>query len=667
MKGFIKKYAGIIKEHAIFKIVCLLVLVITLIGLSGHTAHAEIIEKFLGVSGFWDLVAQGTAFLVNTALSVASWFVALTGMLLNVSINITMHMKDFVNSTPAIYDVWKTIRDISGMFIIFILLYAAIRMILGQDAKLGNTIKNIVIAGVLINFSFFVTALLIDTSNVVSLQLYRAITPGQPDIGQLIAANNSTGAMSAIVGKLFDDGGLSAIFMQSLQIQSVFNPKNINLGANSSNSNGATPFKIILIGVTGIVIMLVAGLSFLFASLAFIVRLVLLLLLLAFSPIWFVAGIIPQLKEYADEWKKILIGQLTFMPAYLLMMYAALLILTKSNIFKNGASGGLWQGNSTTGVPTEFVTFAINAVFIIIMLNVPLLVAIKLGGSMGGLMDMKKLGGMFDAKKIWGGVGGFAGRHTAGRFASGLDKQLANTRIGNMSLVRDIRAGTTGALAKSKFGSSRSYEDQAKINEDVAKQRELIRTGNTEMDKKRKAGERSNELNAIIASGTTAPNKYQDIIKKMNEKEKLALGGKNLKNIEVLKHLKKSDFEAIKKSDDISDEDKAEIGTLRLQALRHTIDQGHSQEDFAEHMLKNMETDDIMKLESSYLEDPHLIKHLTAGQLKKMADEKLNPNVKKVIGDTITDWATNPLTVPISGGDFHHALGFITKNRAQWS
>ncbi len=405
------------------KLLTIGVLVMAVLALTTHSAHAQ---SLFGIANAWDFLMKILASFMNVVLSVSSWFVALTGTLLNVSINLTMHIRDFVNSTPAIYDVWKAIRDISGMFIIFGLMYASIRMILGKDAKLGQTIKNIVVAGVLINFSFFITGLCIDASNIVSLQLYNAITPGQPDIGKLINSRDaaSVGTLPQIVNTLFSDGGLSAVFMQSLQLQTTFNSK--NLGMSDPSAGISTPFRIILIGTTGVVIMITAGLSFLFASLAFVIRLVLLLILLAFSPIWFAAAIIPQLKEYADEWWKVFKNQLIFMPAYLLFMYVALRIISNSNLFNTGAYGSLWKGAQTNAlVPTEFISFAINAALIIVMLNIPLLAAIKLGAVTGGLLDGKKMG----ADILWKKVGSFTGRNTLGAGANKLNDSATMRRI----------------------------------------------------------------------------------------------------------------------------------------------------------------------------------------------------------------------------------------------
>lgn len=631
--------------------------------LTTQSVHAEFIEF-----NTTKLVLDGLANLMYSLQTIASWLIYLAGSLLNFSINLTMHIKEFVSSTDSVYSVWKAIRDISGMFIIFSLLYAAILLIVSYEKpKFGKLLINIVVAGVLINFSFFLTGLAIDVSNIVSLQLYNAIAPQAKMDGSLNVVGNVASnvwdnvTLKGYMQKSSADGGLSTIFMQALGVTRLYNPDgSISSAGQKVQDSGSAligpSMKIILTGVTSIIIMITAALSFFAAALAFMVRFVILIFLLAFSPILFASYVVPEIDEYVGKWRKYLKSQLIFMPVYLLLMYVALSVVTSSSIFKEGYASSL-SGNG--GFLADLMILAVNAVLIILMLNFPLLGAI----SMGAMMPewAKKMG----AEDIWRRVGGVVGRGTVGSLGSSLDKRLANTRLGNTSLGRDIRSGTTGALAKSKFGSSRSYEEQAKINEDVMKQRKLIEGGNTEADKARKAKARNSELTALIENKNTAPNLYKDIIKKMSEKEKLALGGKNLKNIEVLKHLKKSDFEAIKKSDDISDEDKVEIGNLRLQALRECVDNGFSQSEYAEHMIKNMETDDIMKLETSYLTDPFLIAHLTAGQLKKMADEKLDATAKQQIGDVILDWTTNAAVQPLTNGDPHHAYGFIRRARNQ--
>ncbi len=658
---------------------------------STHAAHAE---GWFGFPDLWSIMSRVIAYIVNMVLAVCSWFVAMTGTLLNVSINLTMHIKDFVSSTPAIYDVWRAIRDISGMFIIFGLLYASIRMILGQDAKLGTVIKNIVIAGVLINFSFFMTSVLIDASNIVSLQLYHAMTPGQPDIGNLINNKDpaAAGSLPGIVNKVFSDGGLSMVFMQSLQIQTAFNPKNLSLDNPESSASFSTPFRIVLIGATGIVIMITAGLSFLFASLAFVVRLIILLILLAFSPIWFAAAVIPQLKEYSDEWWKVFKGQLIFMPAYLLFMYVALRIITNSNLFNSGAYATLWKGTASSSlIPTEFIAFGINAALIIIMLNIPLLAAIKLGASTGKLLDGKKLG----AEALWGRIGGYTGsaigRNTAGRIGSQIDKRLANTRIGNSLVARDFRAATTGALAKNKFGGSRSFDETVKEQKAV--------------DAKAKEIDRRKQFDSIIANkhwgrpDPNDPNKLHidTLFSGMNKGEKLALGAKTIaENDQILMRMKSGDFDAIKDATEgYTDEDKKLVADARKDLLQRSATAGDVDtvkkliDNMSEDQWKSMKKDRVKALKAAananssgavkeLLKDmdgkelksvkddsdpsiaalimhPRVVEHFTPGQLKKLAEEGLDDPTKQNIGQQIT--------LQVRNGRPHQAFKWITERQ----
>src|SRR3989344_3362272 len=112
-------------------------------------------------------------------LLLASWFMTVTGVLLNTSLTLTLNIRDFVTNMVGIYEVWAAIRDLSAMLIIFFVLWAAFQIILGQEkiGGLGTLIKNIVIAGVLINLSFFIVGFLIDASNMISFQIYRQMVP----------------------------------------------------------------------------------------------------------------------------------------------------------------------------------------------------------------------------------------------------------------------------------------------------------------------------------------------------------------------------------------------------------------------------------------------------------------------------------------------------------
>jgi hypothetical protein len=399
------------------------------VALPMHMAHAA---GFLDIEG--SLVSVATdlvAAMVNLALGASAWVLSFAGMLLNFSMRLTLNIKSFVDKTEAIYLVWRSIRDISGMFIIFTLLYAAVKMILGQDAKMGGLIKNIVISAILINFSFFIASIGIDVSNVVSLQLYKAITPQDQ--------------MVTLTSNSHRDGGISDIFMQSLKITRIYDPKTgalSNIGKAAANDAAFSPsMKIILIGIVGIMIMITATLSFALAAIAFIFRFVTLLFLLAFSPIWFAAMVVPGTAKYSKEFTDKYVAQLITLPVYLLLMYFAMSVLSSSN-FQNMFAGNIsgrddWYSN--------FMIIGINAVLVIFMLNAPLLAAVSLGG-----MGKKLTGwaGNVGADKLWAGMGASAYRGTLSRGASAISRSDTLKNIASRSVVGELALKGVRGVAK---------------------------------------------------------------------------------------------------------------------------------------------------------------------------------------------------------------------------
>ncbi|MBP6858556.1 MAG: hypothetical protein KBC33_01855 [Candidatus Pacebacteria bacterium] len=612
-----------------------LILITILVGGFGHVAQAADAPLF-GYT-FHDFVTGFFAEIVNNLLTISAWILALAGSLLNMSINLTLNIKEFLEGTPAIYAVWKSIRDISGMFLIFTLVFAALKMILAPigvpGPSAGNLIKTVVVAGVLINFSFFAAGLGIDVSNVVSMQLYNTIAPASNlNYDQLVGngANLET---------RFADGGLSDIFMKSLKISNFYDAKTAALNPSGAGGTPGTfhaSTQIILGGVFGIVVMLTAAASFFLAALAFIVRFVVLLLLLGFSPIWFASFAVPDLKTYANKWTDTYKSQLLFMPVYLLLMYFALSILTSSNLFQAGfatnqSAGEYWWAN--------YMILGINASIVIIMLNAPLLAAISVGAM------MPKWAEGVGAGAIWKGVSGWAGGKTFGMAASKTDKYLSNTRIGNSLLGRDIRSATIGQVAKSKFGGPRSYDETRKELKDVAKKQ-------TQMD-------RVTQIKNLIASDSKSSDEYKAIIKLMSKDEKLALGKDVLKNPQVMKHLQKSDIEAIEKSEDFKPEDISTLKTARKDAFSSAVTTGDK--EVVKQMVKDMDIDSIVE-DESLLANPGLLEHLSIDRLKKIGDSKVSKETKDAIARSILDWKTT------SGGSEHSAFGWMSKpkNHGDW-
>lgn len=620
---------------------------------STHVAHAEDILTMFGLNiSQW--IAESLANLFYTLQTIASWLVAIAGSLLNYSINLTLNIKTFVDNTPAIYDVWKAIRDISGMVIIFSLIYAALRLVLGFDAKFGDLIKNIVIAGVLINFSFFATGIGIDASNVISIQLYNTIAPAN--------SLNPANMNPSNIQNTLDDGGLSDIFMKSLDISSLYNnSKSISDVSQTDGGTWSLPLQIIIRGVTSIIIMLTAAFSFFFAALAFIVRFIILIMLLAFSPIWFASHILPQLKEYATKWTSLYIGQLTFMPVYLLLMYFALNVLTSSEYFKNF---GVQASASSISEQGQLLALMLNAVFVIILINIPLLAAVKLGGSATSWIDTKKYG----AEGISRQISGFLGRNTVGKWASTAQDKIVKSQpyLANTMVGQAVLKNTLGAAANSGFGSG-----QSRVAADAA-----AKARTTAQNAGKRTQQRMQALKAALALPNTDPGKSAAVRAALNPlttSEKANLDKDILKNGYVVQHLDENTHKAIANHATKSDADKAEIEEARIDSLLNYMGSAQGSAPAldtvaAQNMMNNMSGDTLTRL----LQDPRMIAavgtpatgdvfitYLRITQLKTM--DSVDPGLRAIIGARIHDI---PNCGP--GGTTHPAYDYVLNNKPVW-
>ena len=406
----------------------LLILIVVGVSFVPNVASAENLLTGATVSFVNNMLAG----IANILLGLTSTLVIVSGIFLSISINITTHIGDFFNSIPALKDVWVVVRNISSMFIIFMLLYTSITTILGGGtSNLKKLVGNIIMVGLLINFSLFFTKVLIDTSNLVSLQFYRAIAPNTSE-------NFST-------GKVFTDGGLSNVFMSSLKIPQIYQNKGVLTAVDVSAS-------IFFATVGGMIMMITASISFFAAAIMFTVRTGILLFIMALSPLFFAAMIFPQAKEKADGLKKLFFNQLIFMPAYLFLMYISLRLISSpefSAIFNQNATGIAQAGEAAFG-PT-FVGIIIQYIIALFFINAPLVFALKAGGM-----------GASWAPNMHA-VAGFVGQHSFGRFAKNRAEALAKSdwavRNPNMAILANKGLGVA---AGATYGGTKGYEKRFK-------------------------------------------------------------------------------------------------------------------------------------------------------------------------------------------------------------
>ncbi|MDP3962458.1 MAG: hypothetical protein Q8Q03_01150 [bacterium] len=629
------------------KYLSIILIVTVVLAIGGFALTPQIAEaSCVNLTGFDinDCIVSGLAALANYGLTIASWFVAMAGLFLSVSINLTLHIKELYDKTPAIGLVWTVIRDLSSIFIIFMLLYASIVMILGvKGPSFGSLIVNIFLAGILINFSLFFTKVAIDASNLISLQFYRAIAP-------------NTEFLSGGLSKTFSDGGLSDVFMQSLKIPRLYDNNGVLKSQNPK-------MGIIIAGVGGIAIMMTAAFSFLAAAIAFSVRVAILMFLMAFSSVYFVGWIFPDVKKnLSDKWLDYLIKQCTFMPAYLLLMYVALRLLNGDPNAPVG-TGGFMAFLSSNTSNADFYgnegTFNLSQVGIIIQyviallfINAPLIVALQMGGkSVAWANGIKEKVRGVVGRNTAGRLGRFAGNKfdsMAAAAQSSTTGRAASSVLRNLGISQVVR-GRLAQAEGSTYGGKQNLSDIQKENKERSRFIAGVQRGKAQ----------AAVIGAVVGSRVPPTpaqmQNFRSAVGKMSNKDFEDMDFDTLKNPVFAGSLSSKQADSLLDGDILTDAQKTEFKAVRenrLTTILGNVMPG-ALPDIQEH-IKKISGKELSKM-SAVLTNINVINSLAPSQLKEMED--IDGSLKKVVGDHI--FATAPAN--------HKAKGWIRHNRAEWS
>jgi hypothetical protein len=274
--------------------------------LPGLPTVNEIINNAITVIGY--LIMQFT-----------SLFLGLGGIFLNFVLKYTVvdfaaHINggviDGVNvvKMSGINIAWKVMRDLMNIAFIFILIYEALKLIigLGNLAQIKKFIAMVVLASLLINFSLFFTKVIIDASNIVTIGFYNSIIAGS--------------------------GGLSNSITSSLGLISTYEKSAIeNIQQNAGNEAA----NIFIISMGASLLFIITAFVFFAIAIMFLVRYLVLILLLMSSPIGFMGLALPFMKPYANQWWDSLKGQCLWAPVYMIMTWVILTLIRSPGFTSN--------------------------------------------------------------------------------------------------------------------------------------------------------------------------------------------------------------------------------------------------------------------------------------------------------------------------------------------
>lgn len=274
-----------------------------------------------------------------------AWLVGVAALMLNYATLYTVvNMGGYIKSLSAIETVWRILRDIGNILLIFGFLAIGISIIIDSDWYGGGQklLPKLIIVAVFANFSLFAAEAVIDVGNLFATQIYKQINGGNiPDpkgpIGDFKAVIEQKGVAGVLMNKL----GLPAIYGSARDIKPD----------GTSVFSSDTPWYM---GFMSIILFIVV--AFVMFTLAFILisRFIILILLIMVSPVGVVGLVVPGLQGWANKWWDTLFHQTITAPILLLMLYIALSVIVDPKFFGFGTTTPAWGGIDTA----NFMGFA---------------------------------------------------------------------------------------------------------------------------------------------------------------------------------------------------------------------------------------------------------------------------------------------------------------------
>jgi len=346
----------------------------------------------------------------------ASWFMMSMGAILDYAISRTVDSNTYGN-LAAVKTGWTIIRDMSNMFFIFVLLYIAIMTILGlAGGSVKRWLANIIIAALLINFSLFLTQVVIDAGNVLAVGFWSKIQTVQgPDT-----------VSSA-----------SAQFLQGFRIQTTWDNKDAKDPTAKMEDLPAETRLMIYGG--GAMLMFIAGYVFLAGAIMMIIRTVTLIIVMIVSPFAFLGFALPKGGGFAQQWLSKLLGAAFVAPAFIFMLYISSVIIQTSDISKLTGADSSSLALALSGNSAHW-DILYNYLVMIILLLASLTVAQSVGNGVGSSASG------WAKKAIGVGAGlGIAGAAVGGRQVVGrAGRRLAESDAVNKLAARKGIMGTLG-------------------------------------------------------------------------------------------------------------------------------------------------------------------------------------------------------------------------------
>lgn len=542
------------------------------------TDRGSLVSNILGSIVTFSL--SGIAFFLMIigvfVMTICAMILYFAGVIMNLAVNYSiLDMSNTVNSIEGINIAWRVFRDLANMSFIFVISYVAISTILGTSGRLSKEIiVRVLVVALLLNFSLFFTKVMVDSSNILAAQFYKAMVP------------DSTGSVN---------GGVSWVFMRSMALTTVYSlnqhgnnplagPQDITLGqvlkGTYDNITQLDSQSGALVSILGSIFFLIAAFVFFAGGILLIIRFVVLVLLMATSPLAYIAMVIPGAQKYASQWWENLTKHLIFAPAYMMMLWIVLTIIN-SNQFITGVARTAGQqsqlgsfGAALTNGGSS-VSIVLNFIIIIVMLLAAVIIAQTLGiqGTKAAMNFSQNLTGKL-ATRLTGvqRLNRLARENRLPFSTTSWGKKFAASGTGQY--MRQLTQKATGLAADRKFGG---YASVNEVQERKKKESQLRIAGGKDIETRAElenAAKAVEEYRKKEAAGTLTKEEREGPMKAALERLQTAAVGLSkaqidtfssqiLKQQDLVAALNPTQLEWIGESEKFSAAEKSEINKAR--------------------------------------------------------------------------------------------------------
>lgn len=351
-----------------------------------------------------DLLDYGLAMVVAWISWVIFQFLAsilsLVGLLFDAIFSVEMFTK-----APIVIEGWKIVLGFANMFFAVILVVIAFATMTGNASYgMKNLLGKLIIAAILINFSLIICGAIIDVSQIFVHYFVDEMK------------NTNKSFAGAIVKGLYIGDLLKSVSIEKINNnESLIGAAAMDRNTNNSNSNLSLS---IANAIMGSLFLIMAIFAFAGGIVLLITRMLTLWGLIIFSPLAWIASILPRTQSYYTQWWSDFINKCVVGPAYVFFVYLALRMVKSeviTQIVKDGQASLLSGGN-----PFEIqVKFILQYITLCGMLFMGFIIAPKLGDHSADIV-------LNAAKSAQRGATNWAKRQ-AGSMATGAGRELSKT------------------------------------------------------------------------------------------------------------------------------------------------------------------------------------------------------------------------------------------------